>query len=124
MTTVNRFNQKDKASSYHRTFSDKLFTKIKLLLNPNIKIGENSIIKFSNEFKVTDNAKIEIGDNCTLKENSYFLLTKPNPFLKLGNYVGIGRGCYIAIKDYLEMRMDLPESESQGEFFPRKGIGE
>ncbi|MBC8444395.1 hypothetical protein H8D83_02295 [Candidatus Woesearchaeota archaeon] len=29
-----------------------------------------------------------------------------------------------AIKDYLEMRMDLPESESQGEFFPRKGIGE
>jgi len=29
-----------------------------------------------------------------------------------------------AIKDYLEVRMDLPESESQGNFFPRKGVGE
>ena len=101
--TVNRFGLKDKASSYHRTFSEKLLTKIKVLLNPGITIGENSIIKFSNEFKLTENAKLQIGDNCTLKENSYFLLTKPNPFLKLGNYGGIGRGCYIAIKDYLEI---------------------
>jgi acetyltransferase-like isoleucine patch superfamily enzyme len=100
---VNRFGLKDKASSYHRTFSEKLFTKVKILLNPNITIGENSIIKFSNEFKMTENAKVQIGDNCTLKENSYFLLTKPNPFLQLGNYVGIGRGCYIAIKDKLEI---------------------
>jgi len=103
VTTVNRFNQKDKASSYHRTFGDRFFTMLKFLFNSNITIGKNSIIKLSNEFKLTDNAKIEIGNNCTLKENSYFLLTKPNPFLKLGNYVGIGRGCYIAIKDYLEI---------------------
>ena len=44
MKTVNRFNQKDKASSYHRTFGDRFFTMLKLLFNSNITIGKNSLI--------------------------------------------------------------------------------
>ena len=98
---VKRFELKDKASSYNRNIFDILITKLQLFFNKKITIGDNSIIKWGNEFKLTDNAKIDIGDNSTLKENSYFLLTKPHPYLKLGNYVGIGRNCYIAIKDTL-----------------------
>ena len=103
MRDVKRFKFQDKASSYNRVLLDVLITRLKLLVNPKIKIGKNSTIKYSSEFKLTDGAKIVIGNNCTIKEKSYFLLTKPNPYLKLGNYVGIGRGCYIAIKDYLEI---------------------
>lgn len=100
---VKRFDIEDKASSYNRTTIDKFLTSLKLFFNRNISIKKGTIIKWSNEFNLTDGARIEIGWNCTLKENSYFLLTKPNPFLKLGDYVGIGRGCCIAIKDYLEI---------------------
>ena len=82
---------------------DVLITRLKLLVNPKIKIGKNSTIKYSSEFKLTDGAKLVIGSNCTIKENSYFLLTKPNPYLQMGDYVGIGRNCYIAIKDHLEI---------------------
>jgi len=98
---TNRFDLKDKSSSYHRSILDILTTKLVTFLNNKVNVGKNSIIKWSNEFKLTDNARIDIGHNTTLKENSYFLLTKPKPYLKLGNYVGIGRNCYIALKDTL-----------------------
>lgn len=103
MRDVRRFKFQDKASSYNRVFLDVLITRLKLLVNPQIKIGKNSTIKYSSEFKLTDGAKLIIGNNCTIKENSYFLLTKPNPYLQIGDYVGIGRNCYIAIKDHLEI---------------------
>jgi len=101
MVEVERFKLQDRASSYNRGFLDMLVTRLKLFANPQIKIGRNSVIKYSSEFKLTDNARLVIGDNCTIKERAYFLLTKPNPHLELGDYVGIGRGCYIAIKDTL-----------------------
>jgi acetyltransferase-like isoleucine patch superfamily enzyme len=100
---VNRFKVKDKASSYNRSLLDKIYTFIFRLLHPQIKIGYNSIIKPGNEFKLTDGAIIQIGNYCTVKENSYFLLTKPKPFLEIGDYSGIGRSCYIAIKDHLKI---------------------
>ena len=103
MRDVKRFKFQEKASSYNRTLLDVLITRLKLLLNPQIKLGKNSTIKFSSEFKLTSGAKIIMGSNCTIKENTYFLLTKPNPCLQIGDYVGIGRGCYIAIKDFLEI---------------------
>ena len=103
MRDVKRFKFQDKASSYNRVLLDVLITRLKLLVNPKIKIGKNSTIKYSSEFKLTDGAKLVIGSNCTIKENSYFLLTKPNPYLQMGDYVGIGRNCYIAIKDHLEI---------------------
>ena len=103
MKDVKRFKFQDKASSYNRVFLDVLVTRLKLLVNPQIKIGKNSTIKYSSELKLTDGAKLVIGSNCTIKENSYFLLTKPNPYLQIGDYVGIGRNCYIAIKDHLEI---------------------
>ena len=97
----NRNRLEDKASSYHISLLDRFITFIYLLFYKRISIGKNSIIKRRNEFKLTNNYKIEIGDNCILKEASYFLLTKPNPYLKIGNSVGIGRNCYIAIKSKL-----------------------
>ena len=103
MRDVKRFKFQDKASSYNRVLLDVLITRLKLLVNPQIKIGKNSTIKYSSEFKLTGGAKLVIGSNCTIKENSYFLLTKPNPYLQIGDYVGIGRNCYIAIKDHLEI---------------------
>lgn len=99
---VNRFDVQDRASSYNRTIFDRLFTKIKVFLN-DIKVGENTVVKYSNQFKMTDGSRVQIGSHSTLKENSYFLLTKPKPFLQIGDYVGIGRGCYIAIKDHLQI---------------------
>jgi len=94
-------NYPDKASSYNRSILDYFITYLYLLRFRNISLGKNTIIKRRNEFKLTDNAKIEVGRNCILKEGSYFLLTKPNPYLKIGNHVGIGRNCYIAIKSNL-----------------------
>lgn len=100
---VTRFSLHDKASSYHRSLWKKFLTKLILLRYPKIKIGKNTIIERGNEFKLTDNAKCIIGDHCTIKKYSYFLLTKPKPFLEIGDYVGIGRRCYIAIKDHLKI---------------------
>ena len=103
MERVTRFNLKDKASSYNRTFKDKLLTKYILLKHREIAIGQNTIIKRGNEFNITDNGRISIGCHCTIKEQSYFLLTKPKPYLEIGDYTGIGRNCYIAIKGHLKI---------------------
>ena len=98
---TNRDKWHDKASSYNRTFLDFFITLLYKFFYKNISLGKKSIIKRRNEFKLTDNYKIEIGENSILKEGSYFLLTKPNPYLKIGNNVGIGRNSYIAIKSKL-----------------------
>lgn len=98
---TNRDKWHDKASSYNRTFLDYFITLLYKFFYKNISLGKKSIIKRRNEFKLTDNYKIEIGENSILKEGSYFLLTKPNPYLKIGNNVGIGRNSYIAIKSKL-----------------------
>ncbi len=103
MKHVIRFETRDKASSYNRTWRDRLRTQWLLLRHRGIKVGANTVILPGNEFKLTDGAKIVIGSNCTIKENSYFLLTKPFPVLEMGNFSGIGRNCYIAIKDRLRI---------------------
>jgi acetyltransferase-like isoleucine patch superfamily enzyme len=101
--TVTRFEIKDKASSYNRTWIDRLITVYYLFRYQKITIGNNTVIKKGNEFKLTDNAQIKIGNYCTIKENSFFLLTKPKPLLEIGDYSGIGRNCYIAIKENLKI---------------------
>ncbi len=98
---VTRFELKDKASSYNRSWRDKLITLFYTLRNNKIKVGSNSIIKSGNEFNLTDNAKIVIGQSCTLKENSYFILTMPNPSITIGDFSGVGRNCYFSIKGKL-----------------------
>jgi acetyltransferase-like isoleucine patch superfamily enzyme len=98
---VTRFEIKDKASSYNRSWKDKLRTFVYKLRYSNIKAGSNSVIKSGNEFNLTDNANILIGDSCTIKENSYFILTKPNPSIFIDDYSGIGRNCYLSIKGKL-----------------------
>ena len=98
MTKVTRFQLKDKASSYSRTWKDRLRTLIYTFSYRQIKLGKNTIIKKGTEFNLTENAIIRIGDNCTIKENSYFILTKPNPSVFLDDFVGVGRSCYFSIK--------------------------
>ena len=100
---VKRFDIKDRASSYNRSFRDKLLTRLRVLFVSRIKIGKNSIIKSGVKFELTDNAILKIGSNCTIKENAYFLLTKPMPILEIGDYTGIGRNNYIAVKDHLKI---------------------
>ncbi len=100
---VLRFNIKDKASSYNRTYKDKIITFFYLLFNRKVKIGRNTIIKKGTEFLLTDNALISIGDNCTIKENSYFILTKPNPKITIDDFSGVGRNCYFSVKGHLKI---------------------
>lgn len=96
-----RFALADKASSYNRSWADKVLTIFYELITPGLSLGSNSVVKSGVEFALTDGASISIGKFCTIKENSYFLLTKPSPKLIVGDYSGIGRNCYIAIKDTL-----------------------
>ena len=49
-------------------------------------------VKKNVQIKCTDNAKIEIGKNSLIQDNSFILLTKPEPELNIGNNVKIGGG--------------------------------
>lgn len=98
---VERFKYKDKASSYNRSFWQLLFTQLFLWVNSKVIVGRNTIISPKAEFNLTDNASIIFGDNCTIKARAYFILTKPNPKVVAGNYVGVGRDCYFSIKSTL-----------------------
>jgi acetyltransferase-like isoleucine patch superfamily enzyme len=98
-----RFNITDTASSYNRSFFDKLRTMYIRIIYKSLFIGKNSIFKKGCQFDLTANAKIKIGEFCTIKENCYFLLTKPHPFLEVGSFSGIGRNAYIAIKGHLRI---------------------
>ncbi|MBF0195051.1 MAG: acyltransferase [Magnetococcales bacterium] len=100
---VTRFELKDPASGYNRSLLDTLRTHYYLLRYPKISIGTNTVIKKGVLFKLTDNAQFKMGDHCTIKEQGIFLLTKPNPFLEMGNYSGIGERCWISIKDHLKI---------------------
>lgn len=100
---VTRFELKDKASSYNRSISDKLLTWWFMIRFPKLRIGENTIIKQGNLFKLTDNARFNVGDYSVIKERSIFLLTKPNPWFDMGNYSGIGERAWISIKDHLKI---------------------
>lgn len=105
-TDVKRFELKDSASSYNRNLLDRIRTvAYQLRFRKQLMVGQNSIIKAGNEFKLTEGAFIAIGDHCTIKENSYFVLTKPKPCVEIGNYSGVGRNCYFSIKGHLKIGM-------------------
>lgn len=101
MHKVTRFNSKDKASSYNRSLKDKISTFYYKLRYPIISLGKNTVIKKNVEFKLTDGAKFHQVIIARYKEYAYFILTKPNPQIEIGNYSGIGRNCYFSIKDKL-----------------------
>ncbi len=100
--SVKRFELKDSASSYNRSLSDVLRTALYVFRYRNkLTVGADTVIRGGCEFTLTESAKIIIGGSCTVKENTYFILTKPNPTVEIGDYSGVGRNCYFSIKGQL-----------------------
>lgn len=96
----------DKANSSSLNIYEKLRSHFYLKFK-NVKYGSTTYVKKNVQIKCTDNAKIEIGKNCLIQENSFILLTKPEPALNIGNNVNIGRGCIISIKDKMVIGNDV-----------------
>jgi acetyltransferase-like isoleucine patch superfamily enzyme len=100
--TVKRFELQDSASSYSRSSFDVLRTALYALrYKRSLALGANSVIRGGCQFNLTEGAKVIIGESCTVKENTYFILTKPNPIVEIGDYSGVGRNCYFSIKGHL-----------------------
>ncbi len=98
----------DKASVTHATLRDR-FRLWQARRHPGVTIGQGVIIKPHVELRLTDNARLIVGDHVTIDSYAYLQLTKPEPTVILGNYVGIGRHSVIAAKrsivigDYTQM---------------------
>jgi acetyltransferase-like isoleucine patch superfamily enzyme len=87
----------DRASVTHASLFDRLRARL-LGMNAGVTIGKNVVVKPHVEVRLTDNAKLIIGDHCTIDSYVYIQLTKPEPVVTLGQYVGIGRHSVIAAK--------------------------
>lgn len=99
MSSVERYQMKDKASVYHRSLFDRIRTWWQLS-RKGITYGDNCIVKADAEIKLTDNATLVIGDNVIIERYAFLQLTKPAPHLVIGNHASIGRGTIIAIKGH------------------------
>lgn len=67
------------------------------------KYGTNNEFRKNIVINKTDGAFLSCGNNCTFDDDAVLLLTKPHPSLKIGDFVTIGRGTIISIKDSLEI---------------------
>ena len=65
------------------------------------KFGKGIVIRKGVRISKTDGAFLSIGDNSIVDFNAVLMLKKPNPYLEIGNYVTIGQGTIISIKDRL-----------------------
>jgi acetyltransferase-like isoleucine patch superfamily enzyme len=91
----------DKASHRNRGgLLQKLVTKYKLHRYVT-KFGSGILIRPSARMRVTDGGVLEFGNNCTVQDYAYFQLTKPHPYVSVGNNTVIGRGCIITAKNKL-----------------------
>lgn len=87
----------DKASVTRGTFGDWLRL-CRLRMRSGVTAGQGIIIKPHVEVRLTDNAQLILGDFVTIDSYAYLQLTKPEPIVRLGKYVGIGRHTVIAAK--------------------------
>lgn len=87
----------DRASVRHGTLLDWFRAKL-LGMHSGITMGKQVIVKSHVEVRMTDNAKLVVGDYCTIDSYAYFQLTRPEPVVVLGKYVGIGRHSVVAAK--------------------------
>jgi acetyltransferase-like isoleucine patch superfamily enzyme len=90
----------DKANSKSLSIFQKIKSHFYLKFH-DVNYGTNTYVRSNVEIRKTENSKITIGNNCIIHDYVFFLLTKPNPRLLIGNNVCIGRGTIIAIKDCL-----------------------
>lgn len=116
----------DKASSTHLSLRDRVRTFFQLR-DRRITYGANCSVKPHVEIRLADNARLELGDHVILDNYVFLQLTKPNPHLVLGNWVGIGRNCVIAIKgrtvigDYTQIGPSC-QINDQGHAFDRNDL--
>jgi acetyltransferase-like isoleucine patch superfamily enzyme len=94
---------KDKSSSFNRRKIDLFRSWWYLKRSKNIITGKNIAVRSNIELRMCSNAKFEIGDNCIINEYVFLQLTKPNPYLRIGNWVTLGRFSAIACKGQISI---------------------
>ena len=92
----------DVANSKNISFYQKLKSYLYLKYH-GVLFDSNTYVKKNFEIRKSKHSAIYLGKNCIIQENVFFLLTKPNPKLTIGNNVSIGRSSIIAIKDHLKI---------------------
>jgi serine acetyltransferase len=88
----------DKSSPAHVSLKDRIRTWY-IKRNHRLSAGRNVVFKEQVEVSICQNGKLEIGDNSFFHARCWLLLTKPQPYLKIGNWVFIGRNTIIAAKN-------------------------
>jgi acetyltransferase-like isoleucine patch superfamily enzyme len=92
----------DKASSRYFSYFQLLLSKLRLM-HSGIRSGKAVIVEGNVQFRLADNAEIRFGDHSVISRYAYFLLTKPQPVLRVGQQVGIGRHCQVMVKRCVEI---------------------
>jgi len=101
-TIVTRYEEYPDPASYHRfpNFTDLIRTFF-LKLRYNITIGNFSKICKNVEIVITKGGKLQIGHHTTISDYTFIQLTKPSPYIIIGDHTVIGRNCFIASKTKL-----------------------
>ena len=92
----------DVANSKNISFYQRLKSYLYLKYH-GVLFDSNTYVKKNFEIRKSKDSVIQLGKNCVIQEYVFFLLTKPNPKLTIGNNVSIGRSTIIAIKDHLKI---------------------
>lgn len=88
---------RDNASPTYIKWPDRLRSMM-WRIRKNIQCGNNVVFKEKVEISICEGGNLEIGDNSFIHAYCYFLLTKPNPSIRIGRGVYLGRHTIIASK--------------------------
>jgi acetyltransferase-like isoleucine patch superfamily enzyme len=101
-STVEVRRLKDKASPATLSLSDKMRT-WRLSRKPNVKIGKFTAFKENAKINICPTGSLIIGEHCLMGENSWLLLTMPQPKVNFGDWVFIGRNTVVASKNKISI---------------------
>jgi serine acetyltransferase len=93
---------KDRASPSRKCVSDR----VRLLLIARMRgltLGRSVVFKRGVEVSICQGGTLAIGDNAFFHSNVWILLTKPQPKVRIGGWVHIGRDTIIAAKNRIEI---------------------
>lgn len=94
---LERVRMPDRAGSYRRSWSMTIRSWWRLR-GKGICYGEGVIVNKNVDVRMADGAELVIGNYCFIDSYVYLMLTLPKPRVRLGNFVGLGRGTVIAAK--------------------------
>jgi len=94
--------QKDRASPTNESIWDRL-RRWNIERHLRIKLGKH--VTFKEKFKVSvcEGGNLDIGDHSFFHAKVWLLLTKPNPTVKIGKWVFVGRDTIIAAKNSISI---------------------